>query len=122
LVSEFGYNFMLDDIACYPTTVCHYPAAFMSQPQFQCMEGRKNGKITYAVSLQFAQQGAKLSPIEQNSLLQEMEQQMVEMFVQLSKEEGIAVVEELTITPASPTIDSHGALSIVGKARVVTIF
>lgn len=122
VVSSYGYEFNLNDSACYPTTVCRYPAAFMSQPEFSSIEGRKHGRITYTITLHLAQQGAKLSPAERNNLLDEMEQQMLDIFTELSCKECVAVVEGLQINPTSPTIDNHGALAIVGKAKVVTIF
>ena len=122
VVSSYGYEFNLNDSACYPTTVCRYPAAFMSQPEFSSIEGRKHGRITYTITLHLAQQGAKLSPAERNNLLDEMEQQMLDIFTELSRKECVAVVEGLQLSPTSPTIDNHGALAIVGKAKVVTIF
>lgn len=122
VVSSYGYEFNLNDSACYPTTVCRYPAAFMSQPEFSSIEGRKHGRITYTITLHLAQQGAKLSPAERNNLLDEMEQQMLDIFTELSRKECVAVVEGLQISSTSPTIDNHGALAIVGKAKVVTIF
>lgn len=122
LVSECGYDFQLNDKACYPTTVCRYPAAFMSQPEFLRMEGRKHGRITYKVALRLAQQAAKLPPEERNALIAEMEEQMMEIFVNLSHKEKIAVIEDLTITPYAEAIDAHGATAIEAKAHVVTIF
>lgn len=121
LVSKCGYNFQLSDKAYYPTTVCRYPAAFMSQPEFSSLEGRKHGRITYKVSLTLAKQGAKQSPEERNSSLSTMEEQAMNIFVELSQNEHVAVVEELTIVPCSE-VDTHGAITIKAEAKVVTIF
>ncbi|MBE6212860.1 MAG: hypothetical protein E7129_06975 [Rikenellaceae bacterium] len=121
LVSKCGYNFQLSDKAYYPTTVCRYPAAFMSQPEFSSLEGRKHGRITYNVSLTLAKQGAKQSPEERNSSLSTMEEQAMNIFVELSQNEHVAVVEELTIVPCSE-VDTHGAITIKAEAKVVTIF
>lgn len=121
LVSKCGYEFYLNDKSYYPVTVCRYPAAFMSQPEFVSLEGRKRGRITYNVSLTLAQQGAKLSPQERNSLLAEMEQQLLQLFVELSQEASVAVVDNLTITPIA-VVDNHGAIAIEAKAKVETIF
>lgn len=121
LVSKCGYNFQLSDKAYYPTTVCRYPAAFMSQPEFSSLEGRKHGRITYKVSLTLAKQGAKQSPEERNSSLSTMEEQAMNIFVELSQNEHVAVVEELTIVPCSE-VDTHGAIIVKAEAKVVTIF
>lgn len=122
LVSSYGYDFTLNDSACYPTTICRYPAAFMSQPKFSSIEGRKHGRITYEVSLHLAHQGAKLSPAERNELIVEVEQQMLDIFTELSLTKSVAAVEGLQIATTSPAIDNHGAIAIVGNAKVVTIF
>ena len=122
LVSRCGYHFQVNDEACYPTTVCRYPAAFMSQPKFVRMEGRNHGRITYNITLRFARQGAKLAPQERNSALEEMEQQMMDLFIELSRGEKIAVVENLTIAPTAEAIDAHGAVAMVAQADVTTIF
>ena len=121
LVSKCGYNFQLSDKAYYPTTVCRYPAAFMLQPKFLSLEGRKHGRITYSVLLTLAQNGAKMSPSERNSTLSTMEEQAMNIFVELSQNEKVAVVENLTIV-AHSEIDTHGAISIEAEAQVVTIF
>lgn len=122
LASEYGYNFQQGDKSHYPTTVCRYPSAFLVQPEFVGIEGRNHGRITYHISLYLAKQGAKLSPAELNTTLDEMEQEMTNIFINLSKTERVAVVENLTITPASGIIDNHGALNLVAKANVTTIF
>ncbi len=122
LSSKCGYSFQLNDKSYYPTTVCQYPSAFMLQPEFLSMEGRKHGKIAYKVTLRLAHQGAKLSPTERNALLNRMEEQMMQLFVELSQAECVALVENLTIAPCAEPIDSHGAVAIEAKADVITIF
>ena len=122
LVSQRGYHFQLNDKAHYPTTVSRYPAAFMAQPEFASIEGRQRGRITYKVSLRLAQQGAKLSPSERNALLDTMERELVELFVALSNDKCVAVVDKLTIAPLAEAIDTHGALAIEAEAYVTTIF
>ena len=122
LVSRCGYHFQVNDEAYYPTTVCRYPAAFMSQPEFVSLEGRKKGRITYKVTLRLAQQGAKLSATERNSQLAEMELQLTNLFIGLSRVERVAVVRNLTIKPTAEAIDSHGALAMEAQATIETIF
>ena len=122
LVSQYGYHFHLNDEAYYPTVISRYPAAFMSQPAFESIEGRQHGRISYKVTLRLARQGAKLAPAERNELLGRMEQELIEVFVALSKAECVAVVNELTISPSAQPIDNHGAVSLEAKANVTTIF
>ena len=122
LVSQRGYYFQLGDESHYPTTVCRYPALFMSQPEFESIEGRRHGRITYKVTLKLAQQGAKLATSERNAQLNTMEEELVELFIALSQTERVAVVDKLTIAPCSEAIDAHGALAIEAKAHITTIF
>lgn len=122
LSSHYGYHFELGDKLYYPTTISHYPVAFMSQPEFEGIEGRKHGRITYKVTLRLAQQGAKLSPKERNALLDRMEKELMEIFVSLSKAECVAVVDRLSISPCSEAMDAHGAIALEAKAYVTTIF
>ncbi|MBR6654996.1 MAG: hypothetical protein IKL20_00115 [Alistipes sp.] len=122
LVSSYGYHFQLSNEAYFPTTVCRYPAAFMPQPDFVSMEGRKRGRITYKVVLRLAKQGAKLSVQKRNNLINDMEQEMIDLFVELSRSERIAVVDELTITTLPQAFDAHGALVVEATALVTTIF
>ena len=122
LASQRGYHFQLNGKGCYPTTISRYPAAFMAQPEFTSMEGRKRGRITYKVTLRLAQQAAKLPPQERNELLDVMEEELIDLFVALSESERVAVVDKLTIAPYSETIDNHGALAIEARAYITTIF
>ena len=122
LATQYGYHFQLNEEAYYPTTVCRYPAAYMKPPEFASMEGRKHGRITYRVTLRLARQGAKLAPAERNHLLDSMEKEMINIFVELSKTEKIAVVDNLTIATMPEAIDSHGAIALEAKAYVTTIF
>ena len=121
LASKYGYSFQLNDELCYPATISRYPAAFMSRPKFEKMEGRQHGRITYNLSLILAQNGAKLSPQERSERFAEMEQEMMQLFVELSKEGCVAVVDNLSITPKE-AVDTHGAIAIEGRADVETIF
>jgi hypothetical protein len=93
----------------------------MSHPKFKSLEGRKHGRITYSISLTLAKNGAKMSPSERNTTLATMEKQAINIFVELSQNEKVALVENLTIIARSE-VDSHGAISIEAEAEVETIF
>ena len=122
LATKCGYTFHLADKAYYPATVCRYPAAFMFLPEFVRIEGRKQGRITHNVTLRFARQGAKLSAAERNALLEEMESEIVDLFIALSSDKTVAVVENLTIAPIAEALDLHGAVALEANADITTIF
>ena len=121
LVSEYGYDFTLHDKSYYPTTISRYPAAFMSQPEFSSIEGRKHGRITYKIALTLACQAAKLAPAERNEVFDRMEQELSKIFLELSQLEFVAVVKNLTIKTLNGT-DAHGAIATEAQAYVETIF
>lgn len=121
LVSEYGYDFTLHDKSYYPTTISRYPAAFMSQPEFSSIEGRKHGRITYKVTITLACQAAKLAPAERNEVFNRIEQDITNIFLELSQAEFVAVVKNLTIKTLGG-IDSHGAAAMEAQALIETIF
>lgn len=122
LVAQRGYTFQLGDKAHYPTTVCRYPAAFMTQPEFESIEGRKSGRITYKVTLRLAQRAAKCTTAEKNALLDAMEEEMMDIFIALSQTERVAIVDKLSIAPYAEELDFHGAIAIEANAHITTIF
>ena len=122
LVSAYGYTFLVEHKERAPFHITAYPAAFMAPPKFNKQEGRRFGKITYDISLVLMRQGAKLSSAERNERYADMERELVEMFVKLSKLPQIASVNDLTITPYTSTIDHHGAIAMVATAQVTTLF
>jgi hypothetical protein len=122
LVTRCGYDFSQHDRSYYPSSLSRYPAAFLSTPKFVSVEGRKHGRITYNISLIVARQAGKLSPTERNELYAQMEQQLLELFVELSKEGLVAVVDNLTISPCAEAVDHHGAIALEAQANIETIF
>lgn len=122
VVSARGYTFSVESQERAPFHIAAYPAAFMVPPKFNKQEGRRFGKITYDISLTLLRQGAKLSPAGRSELRAEMESELVDMFVELSRHAQIAAVTDLTISPTSAPIDNHGAVAMVAKAQVTTLF
>jgi hypothetical protein len=122
LVTRCGYDFHQHDKSHYPSTLSRYPAAFLSTPKFVAIEGRKHGRITYNISLIVAQQGAKLAPADRNDIYARMEEQLVDIFVELSKEGLVALVDNLTISPSAEAVDHHGAIALEARADIETIF
>jgi hypothetical protein len=51
-----------------------------------------------------------------------MESEAMELFIALSREKSVAVVDKLTISTLPEVVDAHGALAIEAKAQITTIF
>lgn len=120
--NSHGYSFMMDSPKLNPTSINTYPVAFMTQPKFNKIEGRRSGQITYDFSLHLMQQGAKLSPHERNELYAEMECDVIDIFTDASKLADIVQVKILSVAPSSEVVDSHGAIAMVANVEVTTCF
>jgi hypothetical protein len=51
-----------------------------------------------------------------------MEEQMLNLFTNLSQNKDVAVIEKLSIASYPEVIDTHGAIAMEGVANVVTLF
>lgn len=120
-VSAVGYHFQELPKSLYPVVLPVASTATLIEPEFCRMEGRKHGRITYSVTLHLDCVGIKLSPEERTLALEQMEQQMVDIFLLLSRHQRIAAIEELSIE-AADRINERGSLSMVATAEVATIF
>ncbi len=122
IAAENGYEFHSADDRYISQRVTAYPAIWLSPPEFRSMEGRSNGKITYAVTLHALDAGAKLSPEERNGAWARMEHDLVELFASLSERSRVVSVENLRIRAADSTLTTHGEVSATATAEVVTFF
>jgi hypothetical protein len=51
-----------------------------------------------------------------------MEEQLVDIFVELSKEGLVALVDNLTISPSAEAVAHYGAIALEARADIETIF
>lgn len=122
VVSSRGYSFLVESQERATIQTTAYPAVVMAHPKFNKQEGRHFGKITYDISLTMLRRGAKLSPAERSELYAEMESELVDILVEVSRHPGVAAIGGLTIVPASHSVDTHGAVAMVATAQVTTLF
>ena len=117
-----GYHFHSTDDRHMSQLITAYPTIWLSPPVFSSMQGRKHGKVVYAVTLHAMDAGAKLPPEERESIWTRLEQDVVELFSSLSSEEFVVAVENLKIRHSSHTLTPHGEVAATATAEVVTFF
>ena len=117
-----GYTFHSTDDSEMPHTIRQYPLVWLSPPFFTSMEGRKQGKITYSLTLHAMQADAKLPPAERERVWAQLEEDVVGMFSTLSEEDFVIAVEDLKIRHTSHTHTPHGEICATATAEVVTFF
>ena len=102
--------------------VKHYPAIWLSPPEFHSMEGCNHGTVIYNVTLHALHLGAKLDEKQREARSTELEQSLIELFSSLSEFDFIAEVDNLRIKHSSHTLNTLGDVTATATAEVITIF
>ena len=105
-----------------PRHITAYPALWLTPPRLEQMQGRKHGKVIYSVKLHALRDGLKLSPDERTQAWADMEQQLIDIFSQLSEEEFVVAVEYLKLQHTSSTLTNHSEVAVTATANVITFF
>ena len=122
IVTDEGVKFHSAEESEMATLIRAYPVMWLCPPEFVQMEGRKRGKVTYAVKLHAMRSGAKLSAEERNGLYGELEELLVRSFMKLSKLGKVIAVESLEISCSTGRLTPHGEVAATATAKVVTMF
>ena len=105
-----------------PRHITAYPALWLAPPRLEQMQGRRHGKVTYSVKLHALRDGLKLSPDERTQAWADMEQDVIDIFSQLSEQEFVVAVEELKVQHTSSSLTNHSEVAMTATAEVVTFF
>ena len=122
LATAKGYSFHLSESDRIAEQIKGYPLLMLESPKFVEIEGRRHGKVTYAVKLHAMDQAAKLSPDARNVAYTGLEDLLVEIFMQLSKKQKIICVESLQISSGTAQLTPHGEIAVTATAKVITTF
>ena len=117
-----GYGFQSAEERYIPQHITHYPTLWLQPPQFQHIEGKNHGTVTYSVKLHAIGEGAKQTPRQRNAVRAELEQMLVGVFTTLSEEAFVVEVENLRIAHTSQTLTSHGEIAATATAEVITFY
>ena len=122
IATSEGYHFYTDGEGSMPRHITAYPALWLTPPRLEQMQGRKHGKVIYSVKLHALRDGLKLSPDERTQAWADMEQQLIDIFAQLSEEEFVVAVEYLKLQHPSSTLTNHSEVAVTATANVITFF
>lgn len=122
IATASGYRFYSMEDRYMPQIIKEYPTMWLSPPTFHSIEGRRHGKITYSVQMHAMQAGAKTPPEQHQSMHNQMEQELMEVFTQLTQREFIVAVENLQIRHSTQTLTPHGEVASTATAKVITFF
>ena len=122
ICGSMGYEFRVTDSSALSAKSMAMPAAVLIEPKFHSIEGRNHGRITYRVTLYLFSRGSRLSEEERGNLLAQMESDMLEIFLQLSENKDVAVVENLQMDHSLHSVLGRGELGLKATAEVEVIF
>ena len=117
-----GYHFYTGDEHYIPQLATAYPALWLNPPKFQSIEGRRHGKITYAVTLHALGANAKASSEERTLTGTQLEELLLKTFTSLSEADFVVAVENLSIKHQSLTRTAVGDMTVTATADVITFF
>ena len=107
-----GYTFYSTDEREMPRAIRKYPLIWLSPPLFTSMEGRKQGKITYSLTLHAMQANVKLPSAERERVWEQLEDVIMKIFAALSGEDFVIVVKDLNMNSASYSLTPHGEIRV----------
>ena len=117
-----GYSFRALDAEAMPAQSPALPAAVMLHPKFESMTGRNHGRITYKMTLYLFERIDKLSPEQRVESIVQMEENMLDIFTQLSDSKDVAQVDSLSIEHTVHSAIGRGECGVKAVAQVEIIF
>ena len=118
-----GYDFRTgDDERMLTARPPKLPAALLSLPVLNSVEGRRHGRADYDIVLRLLDNAAHLSETDRNALRQRQEAQLLDMLTSLSDTPFVIAVQNITIAPRPFGCEAAGEVSVAAKARVITCF
>lgn len=122
ICGSMGYEFRVSDSSALSAKSMAMPAAVLIEPKFHSIEGRNHGRITYRTTLYLFDSGFRLSAEERSNLLAQMENDMLDIFSQLSENKSVAVVDNLQLDHSMHSVLGRGELGLKATAEVEIIF
>lgn len=117
-----GYRFIAATDDNSAPLIDSWPAARLAPPRVQRVEGRRHGRIVYAVTLLLCDLGARLSPAARAERLLRMEEDALALFADLSADERVVEVTELGIRPSAMARTAQGEIGQTAEAKVTVWF
>lgn len=116
-----GYTVYTGSDDRMPQTVAAYPAAWLSPMKLLSSDGRSHGTAVYEASVRLMRHGHRLIPDAEQAERCRMEEQLIDLFTELSGDERVIAVERLTVRPDALS-RPDGCVAMTAVARIVTHF
>lgn len=117
-----GLSFRTADGDRIATPAPHLPAALLTPPKLNTVDGRRHGRAEYDISLRLLDDAARLPEQQRAECRHRLEKLALEIFAALSDEEFVIAVRKLAIVPRPFSEMGVGEMSAVASARVITCF
>lgn len=122
LAARRGYAFVAVPDTHLPLAVATLPAAALAPLSLRSVEGHRHGRAAYDLTLRLLCAGAKLAPEARRMALASLEDDLLSLLAELSEDDAVIAVEELTIRAAEGTLTPYGELSQTATACILTHF
>lgn len=122
LVTPRGYTFFAAPDEYMASEIDRYPAAWLTPSRLKETVGRRHGKRIYEVQLHLLELGLRLTHAERASRLDEMEQTLLEIFTELTRDPKVICVDRLSIRPRLYAFTNHGEIAQSAAAEVTVWF
>ncbi len=120
-VGRRGYTAYADHDDRMAQTVASYPAAWLTPLKLLSSDGRSHGTAVYEASVRLLRQGHRLTPDAEQAARCRMEEELVDLFTELSNDARVIAVERLTVRPDTFS-RSDGCVAMTATAQIVTHF
>ena len=99
-----------------------FPALWMEPPVLTLVNGRKEGLITYHVTLHLLASGKKCTEPEKESQWEKLEKQVLEWTQNLINHPEVFYIDKITCTPAEFTLTNQREISLKAEFNIQFAF
>lgn len=120
--SQCGYDFRNGFPYRLTRSDMRFPALWMEPPVLTLVNGRKEGLITYHITLHLLVSGKKYSESEKESQWEKLEKQVLEWTQNLINQPEVFSIENISCTPAEFTLTNQREISLKTEFNIQFVF
>lgn len=110
--ADTGFSFHSGFTYSMNGSAVKFPAAWLVPPAVTKWEGRKEGYITYSVTVYLMKIVTKVSPGYKEDVWGEMEKKAYDIVMRTGECGDVFNIQNVRITPSEHSISKHGELSV----------
>ena len=120
--TQCGYDFQNGFPYRLTRSDMRFPALWMEPPILTLVNGRKEGVITYHVTLHLLASGKKCSESEKESQWEKLEKQLLEWTQNLILQPEVFSIDKISCTPAEFTLTNQREISLKAEFNIQFAF